>query len=748
MKLRIAVHKSCKNKQSKPARDWQNILEDIDWLLGWVQNGYGWCATHFNARHRKADNSAGSNMVVIDFDGDTTLARFWSSDTARQWCAATYTSASHTESEHRFRALFPLSKELPSTAEHKGAYWLIVNRLLAELELNELADNCGQKPERLWFGNTNADIQKNAEFEPVPEFLLNDIAYDESSNFVSSDVTEIDIQRCQWLLESFLTPSDDGQYETYYVPVMASCAGIGEPVFDSWVTWVLKGHHGEKPENIQPFKWRGLGNFSGPTTLYSLAKKQDADWAHKLPSHLRFGAVGAAAGYTEFDPVQDIDQIIQDHLHKRSSSKSMNNADDTIAPEPLPDTTQVKKRGRPKKNDDDLAKQRESDVVKVKEILQNLRKNELTGAIEYTQPGGEAVFLQGQDLDLMTTKLACENGVFIPEQRIKSAIQYAANQNRYCPIRTYLDKCADTAEPHPDWDNIGEIFLGNKHNISTTAMQRMMIGAVARAYDPGCTMSWLPILVGPQGAGKSMFSRSLVPPALFSEITTPLDTLMREQYRLHVAWLLELPEIDNYFNTRNIENFKNLVTTRVDEVRYPYASLPSKLPRRFVFIGTTNRNQFLVDSTGNRRFVPLELGAGFQIPWKELCNVRDSLWAAAVAAYRDNEGYEFTSGEIAAIYEYIQEFGDPDPWLDKIASYVAIREEVTAADVLTNALELDPRNQGRREGRRVADVLQSMGWRRLVTSRKDQATGKSKSVRVWQRPKNDPLLEDHILNDF
>ena len=26
----------------------------------------------------------------------------------------------------------------------------------------------------------------------------------------------------------------------------------------------------------------------------------------------------------------------------------------------------------------------------------------------------------------MTTKLACENGVFIPEQRIKSAIQYAA----------------------------------------------------------------------------------------------------------------------------------------------------------------------------------------------------------------------------------------------------------------------------------------------------------------------------------
>jgi len=235
---------------------------------------------------------------------------------------------------------------------------------------------------------------------------------------------------------------------------------------------------------------------------------------------------------------------------------------------------------------------------------------------------------------------------------------------------------------------------------------------------------------------------------LFSEITTPLDTLMKEQYRLHVAWLLELPEIDNYFNTRNIENFKNLITTRVDEVRYPYASLPSKLPRRFVLIGTTNRNQFLVDSTGNRRFVPLEVGANFQIPWKELSTQRDSLWSAAVKAYRDGVGYEFNSGEIAAIAEYIQEFGDPDPWVDKIASYVSIREEVTATEILTNALELDPRNQARREGRRVADVLQSMGWRRLVTTRKDPGTGKPKSIRLWQRPKNDPLLEDHILNDF
>lgn len=738
MKLKIAVHKSCKNKQTQPAHDWLNINESLEWLQGWVSAGYGWCATHFVDRHRRADNATGSNLIVVDIDGDTTLGRFWQTDTARNWCVATYTSASHTEQENRFRALFPLERLLSSASEHKGAYWLVVNRLLADLGFDTIKDNCGQKRERLWYGNTKAEWTLNPG-AVVPGFLLEDIDYEDVTDFVNADVTDKDIQRCQWLLRNFLVPSEDEQYESYYVPVMAACAAVGQPLFDDWVDWVLRGHHGEKSENIQPFKWRGLGNHSGPAKLYSLAKRQDRNWTSQLPSELRFGAAGSAVGYTEFDELPNFDEVI-------------NTLEANVQPEfePIPDASQAKKTkgGRPKKSSSDAAKEREDDVNKVQEILSLLRKNQLTGAIEYTDAAGKTVELEGNDLDLMTTKLACEHGVFIPEMRIKSAIQYAAGKNRYCPIRRYLDTCSAHAIPHKDWDRIGEIFLGNQHQIATLAMQRMMIGAVARAYNPGCSMSWLPILVGAQGVGKSMFSRSLVPEKLFAEVSTPLETLMKEQYRLHVAWLLELPEIDHFFSTRNIENFKNLITTRCDEVRRPYASLPERLLRRFVMIGTTNRNQFLVDSTGNRRFVPLEIGANFLIPWEQLSAERDSLWASAVQAYRNGDSYEFNSGEIAQIAEYIQEFGDPDPWTEKISSFCSIKEEVTAAEVLTQALDLDPRQQGRREARRVADVLQTLGWRRLNTSRKDPVTKKTKSVRLWVRPSDDPLTDDHILNDF
>ena len=709
--------------------------------MKWVAAGHCWCATHFIDRYRKSDNVDGSNMIVIDFDGDTSLHTFWATTTAQQWCVATYTSASHTETKNRFRAIFPLEKELASPGQHKGAYWLIVNRLLAELQLDKLEDNCGQKAERLWFGNTDAATTVRPG-NCVPEFLLTDIDYEEATDFVKTDVTDADVKRCQWLLEQFLRPSDDGEYESYYVPVLAACAGIGEGVFNSWTEWVLRGHHGSKPANVMPHKWRGLGQRSNHTTLYSLAKKQDPNWTKQLPADLRFGSTGAAAGYNEQDPIVDLDSVID--------KSTMTTANVIDFPEPSPDTEVAPKKrgGRPKKSNNDAAKERENDVREVKTILPQLRRNQLTGAIEFTNNTGQQQELQGNDLDLMTTKVACEYGVFIPESRIKAAIQYAASINSYCPIKKYLDHCEATATPHPLWDKLGSIFLGNEHQLATVAMQRMMIGAVARAFNPGCSMSWLPILVGAQGVGKSMFARSLVPERLFSEVTTPLDTLMKEQYRLHVAWLLELPEIDNYFNVRNIENFKNLITTRMDEVRRPYASLPERLQRRFVLIGTTNRNQFLIDSTGNRRFVPLEVGSDFLIPWKQMCEEREMLWAAAIAAYKSGEPFEFNSGEIAAISDYIQEFGDPDPWMEKIAQYVNTREEVTAAEVLTAALELDPRQQGRREGRRAADCLQAMGWRRKSTTRKDPVTGKRRSVRLWIRPEDDPLNENHVLNDF
>ena len=249
--MKIAVNKNCLNKENPQlvAKGWKNILVDINYLLGWVAKGYGWCATHFIDRYRKAENASGSNLVVIDFDGDTTLDAFWATQTAK--VSGALLPIHHQVIATRstaFRALFPLEKDLETVPQHRGAYWLIVNRLLADLGLEELKDNCGQKPERLWYGSTDCTSRLN-DGAMVPAFLLDDIDYEEPTDFVHTDCEEIDVRRCQWLLREFLRPSDDDEYESYYVPVMAACAGVGSVLFDDWVEWVLRGHHGHKEEN-------------------------------------------------------------------------------------------------------------------------------------------------------------------------------------------------------------------------------------------------------------------------------------------------------------------------------------------------------------------------------------------------------------------------------------------------------------------------------------------------------------------
>ena len=52
------------NKEVKNVADgWKNVYVSIEWLMGWVAAGHGWCATHFRDRYRKSENVDGSNMI-------------------------------------------------------------------------------------------------------------------------------------------------------------------------------------------------------------------------------------------------------------------------------------------------------------------------------------------------------------------------------------------------------------------------------------------------------------------------------------------------------------------------------------------------------------------------------------------------------------------------------------------------------------------------------------------------------------
>ncbi|MCL1462699.1 virulence-associated E family protein, partial [Klebsiella pneumoniae] len=69
-----------------------------------------------------------------------------------------------------------------------------------------------------------------------------------------------------------------------------------------------------------------------------------------------------------------------------------------------------------------------------------------------------------------------------------------------------------------------------------------------------------------------------------------------------------------------------------------YARETEQRPRACVFAGTTNNPQFLTDSTGNRRFLPIDCGkhgASMSLFAPNVQEYFDQAWAEAVRIWKN-----------------------------------------------------------------------------------------------------------------
>jgi predicted P-loop ATPase len=133
-------------------------------------------------------------------------------------------------------------------------------------------------------------------------------------------------------------------------------------------------------------------------------------------------------------------------------------------------------------------------------------------------------------------------------------------------------------------------------------------------------------------------------------------------------------------------------------------------PRQCLFVGTTNKGTYLKDETGGRRFWPVKVG---RIDIDGLAEDRDQLFAEAVEAYFADEPWwpnqnlerEHMMPQQAARYE-------DDPWEDNVRNYVASRDRITINQVARDALHIETSRIGTAEQRRIAAVLEILGWER------------------------------------
>lgn len=151
-------------------------------------------------------------------------------------------------------------------------------------------------------------------------------------------------------------------------------------------------------------------------------------------------------------------------------------------------------------------------------------------------------------------------------------------------------------------------WLGAEADVYTMQAELLLLRQiVARAMHPGCKADVMPVLYGPQGIGKSTFARALaIEPGFFLPSFSKFDE--EHLRRLPGRLVVEVGELAA-FKWRDMDAIKNVLSTEKDVIRMPYARNPVELKRSCVFIGTTNSHAFLRDTTGNRRFLPIECHA-------------------------------------------------------------------------------------------------------------------------------------------
>lgn len=257
------------------------------------------------------------------------------------------------------------------------------------------------------------------------------------------------------------------------------------------------------------------------------------------------------------------------------------------------------------------------------------------------------------------------------------------------------------------------VYGGAKDTPYVRAVGAMwFISAVARAFDPGCQVDHGIILEGEQGIGKSSFLRLLAPePAWFLvDIGSEFGKLDAFQ-KLRGKWIVEMSELDSLTRSQ-LSAAKAYWTNRVDTYRRSYGANPEDYPRRCVFAGTTNKDEYLTDDTGNRRFWPVLLTT---INRERLRDDRDQLWAEAVARYRTGEEWHIRDLKLLAIAKREQEERvQPDPFERIVAGHLQdkglLDTGVTTHEILIKTFAIKPRDLNRALETRVGGVLKKLGW--------------------------------------
>lgn len=316
---------------------------------------------------------------------------------------------------------------------------------------------------------------------------------------------------------------------------------------------------------------------------------------------------------------------------------------------------------------------------------------------------------------------------------VADAVKVAAQRHAFNPVQEYLgDLKWDEKQRLSKWLHT---YCGAVDNAYTSYVGRWwLISGVARSYEPGCQVDHALVLMGKQGGFKSSVLRALVRDGEFTDNMTNPDR-KKEDFAMQLRGkrIVEFQEFEQFTKGVSSSKIKEVISTREDDGRDPYGKLPKMIARQNIFAGTTNKDTFLEDETGGRRFWPVKCGARLDV--EGVKRDRDQLWAEAVQAYRAGEKWYPEDPAVKLLIEREQDdCRTPRVWENLIREYVVRNSitEITVDEVLSHVLVKDKATWGKADQMEVAKCLVPLGFE------KGRVKRNGGEVKGWVKPKPKP----------
>ena len=362
------------------------------------------------------------------------------------------------------------------------------------------------------------------------------------------------------------------------------------------------------------------------------------------------------------------------------------------------------------------------------ELLHMLRQQAQAGDrirwnVYHQQVEIDGAALQGAERFYLTL---ADQGFKVSKDLAVDAIVQVAHEHPYDPVTLYLEHVAATVEPCYI-ESLATTYLrpedqaGGAPTIYDHMLRCTLIGAVRRAFEPGCKHDTTCILSGDQGARKSSFWSVLGGP-FFSDSLGDLSS-KDDLLKLHRSWIMEWAELDHITGRKAAGQIKAFLTTQSDLFRAPYGKAVEANPRRGIVVGSTNRTEgFLVDDTGNRRFwvIPTTRHEANPIDTGGLAVERDAIWAAAVHAYRAGEPNYLPLDLSLEVNRQNEAYLVSNPWREPIESWLRAPANasrvITSELLLTEAIQKPVGQQNRADQMQVASIMRDLGWLKVRRS--------------------------------